>query len=93
MVGEPVGDRKVSPGSLRPTRPGSGLGPAAYPLSMRRSDTVSTEDKEEEDGEKKNYGEEKLWGRRAAVREAVKYQVGGVINATFHSFIRPPPSY
>lgn len=63
------------------------------PPSMRRSDTVSTEDKGEEDRENKNYGEEKLWGGRAAVREAVKYKVGGVINATFHSFIRPPPTH
>lgn len=30
------------------------------PPSVRRSDTVPTEDEEEEDGENKNYGDEKL---------------------------------
>lgn len=53
---------KVSSGSLRPIRLGSGLGAGGDPPSVSRSDTVPTEDEEEEDedGENKNYGDEKL---------------------------------
>lgn len=48
---------------------------SGVPLQRRRSDTISTQDTEEADRGNKNYGNEKLWGRRATVREGVKYKV------------------
>lgn len=60
---------KVSPGSLRANKTREWARASGDPPSMRRSDTVSTEDKEEEDGENKNYGGRKSFGEEGRQRE------------------------
>lgn len=61
-------------------------------LSLRRINATPTENKEGEDREKKTDKERKTRRDRLAVRDSMKYKASGVINATFHSLIQPPPT-
>lgn len=65
-------------------------------LSLGRVNTIPTENKEGEDREKKtkkeNYGGKENKGRQNGSHRQHEIQSVGVINATFHSLIQPPPT-
>ena len=65
-------------------------------LSMKRIDTISTENRRGRAGRKRQ-GERELWEEKNKERQDSQreheIQSEGVINATFHSFIRPPPTH
>lgn len=60
-------------------------------LSMKRINTISTENKEKEEREKKTEKEET--GRQNGIQREHEIQSKGVINATSHSLIRLPPTH